>query len=146
MFGFTLYASQVTFPDPDGKKHGRGVRVWCTGDKYEGEWQDDHPHGVGMVHKNTGGKFEGHFERGQRTGGGAETWGNVLNLKYLCPMGHSHEGRGFCRYEGKFVNGYFHGSGEFQCVDGRSYKGGHCHCFYCGFIQRLLLFCQILIH
>jgi hypothetical protein len=85
--------------------------------------QDDQPHGVGIVHKKSGGKFEGHFVKGQRTGGGAETWGNVLNLKYLCPMGHHHAGRGFCRYEGKYLNGFFHGSGYFKCIDGRAYHG-----------------------
>mmetsp|Transcript_51429 Transcript_51429/g.65851 ORF Transcript_51429/g.65851 Transcript_51429/m.65851 type:complete len:564 (-) Transcript_51429:142-1833(-) len=120
------YGHGVTFPDPNGKKHGRGIRVWCTGDKYEGEWLDDYPHGLGIVMKQSGGKFEGHFVKGQRTGAGAETWGNVLNLKFTCPVGHIHAGRGFCRYEGKFLNGYFHGPGHFQCLDGRSYHGQWC--------------------
>ena len=25
-------------PDPDGKRHGMGVRVWTTGAKYMGDW------------------------------------------------------------------------------------------------------------
>ena len=39
-------------------------------------------------------------------------------------MGYRHDGRGFCTYEGGYMENYFHGEGTFTCIDGRCYKGG----------------------
>jgi len=117
------YDHGACFPDPDGKKNGRGVRVWVGGDRYEGEWVDDHPSGLGVIRKVDGGKFEGHFKHGQRVGPGLESWGNLQNVPFKCPMGHKHDGFGFCTYEGEYYDGFFHGKGTFKCVDGRKYEG-----------------------
>lgn len=117
------YSHGVSFPDPDGTRHGRGVRVWASGDRYDGEWQRGCPHGVGVVVKHRGGRFEGAFVAGQRTGVGRETWGNTLHNSFWCPMGHKHDGRGHCTYEGEYKDGHFHGRGCFRCLDGRSYAG-----------------------
>lgn len=117
------YSHGVDFPDPDGKRNGRGTRVWISGDRYEGEWHADYMHGIGIVRKQSGGRFEGQFVWGQRTGPGRETWGNTLNNHFKCPMGNKHEGRGFCTYEGDYKDGLFHGKGCFACLDGRVYEG-----------------------
>ena len=118
------YQHGVEFPDPDGKRNGRGVRVWVSGDKYEGEWHQDYQHGVGVLRKAAGGRFDGRFVWGQRTGPGKETWGNQLNVPFECPVGNRHEGRGYCSYEGEYRDGHFHGRGCYQCIDGRRYEGG----------------------
>lgn len=102
---------------------GRARQTYINGDKYEGEWLGDNCHGVGLVRKRTGGLFEGRFKFGQRTGPGKETWGNNINNPFECPMGFKHEGRGFCSYEGDYLDGHFHGSGVFRCVSGRTYEG-----------------------
>lgn len=99
------------------------MRVWVTGDKFEGQWADNLMHGLGIVRKASGGKFEGRFRGGKKMGHGKETWGNVLNIGFVCPLGYKHEGRGFCSYEGYFTDGHFHGNGCFSCVDGRRYEG-----------------------
>ena len=117
------YEHGVRFPDPDGRRNGHGVRVWVTGDKYEGQWSDNLMHGAGIVRKASGGKFEGTFRWGKKMGYGKETWGNTLNIQYTCPLGFRHEGRGFCSYEGYFTDGHFHGHGCFSTVDGRQYDG-----------------------
>jgi len=117
------YKHGVTFPDPDGKRNGFGVRVWVSGDKYEGDWSNDTMEGKCIIRKASGGKFEGCHRHGKKCGYGVETWGNTLNISYRCPMGHRHEGNGFCRYEGYWTDGYFHGSGTFVCFDGRRYEG-----------------------
>ena len=80
-------------------------------------------HGLGVVRKASGGKFEGKFRWGKKMGHGKETWGNVLNIGFICPLGFKHEGRGFCSYEGYFADGHFHGNGCFACLDGRRYEG-----------------------
>lgn len=72
--------------------------------RYEGQWLGDMQHGVGIVRKSAGGRFEGRFDRGQRSGNGVETWGNVQKRLFVCPMGHQHEGRGFCMYAGLLID------------------------------------------
>jgi len=117
------YAHGGTFPDPDGKKNGKGVRVWSSGDRYEGEWCQDYQHGVAVLRKEKGGRFEGRFRWGQKSGPATETWGNVLSVPFVCPLGYRHDGRGLCTYEGRYKDGHFHGVGTFTCVDGRRYEG-----------------------
>lgn len=87
--------------------------------RYEGGWSEDVMHGECVIRKASGGRFEGSFRHGKKTGQGKESWGNMVEVPYQCPMGHRHEGRGFCIYEGGFCDGYFHGEGSFVCVDGR---------------------------
>ena len=31
-----------------GKKNGKGVKTWATGDVYEGEWLSNRRHGYGL--------------------------------------------------------------------------------------------------
>ena len=58
-----------------------------------------------------------------RHGHGVEDIGNALGIRYICPMGHWHNGTGHCKYRGQYDRGTFHGEGEFVCQDGRYYKG-----------------------
>lgn len=39
----------VCYPKADGLRHGKGIRVWVSGSKYEGEWAADHMHGFGVM-------------------------------------------------------------------------------------------------
>ena len=38
----------LVVPWPDGKRQGKGVRVWSNGARYEGEWMQDEMHGFGV--------------------------------------------------------------------------------------------------
>ena len=58
-----------------------------------------------------------------RHGQGREEFGNVLGIKYTCPMGHHHQGVGYCIYVGSYDRGLFHGLAELTCLDGRKYAG-----------------------
>lgn len=115
--------SLVDFPEADGKRHGFGVRVWANGAKYQGQWDDDKMNGKGVYTTVEGGKYEGSFWNGFKHGDGVEDIGNLIGLRYVCPMGHRHNGTAFCKYVGKFDRGCYHGYGEFTCQDGRAYKG-----------------------
>ena len=117
------YEHGVLFPEPNGKRHGRGIRVWVSGTKYEGQWIDDRMTGKGVITTLDGGCYEGHFHDGQRDGHGTEEYGNLSGVPYVCPLGYRHPGAGHCRYVGDWKNSQFHGCGEFTCVDGRYYKG-----------------------
>jgi len=118
------YRHGVVFPLADGLRHGQGIRVWVSGNRYEGAWVKGKMEGRG-VYENalTGGKFDGSFKDNRKSGHGVETWGNKLGIRFQDPMGWWHPGNGFCRYEGNYENGYFHGKGHFQAVDNRSYSG-----------------------
>ena len=77
----------------DGKREGRGVRVWVSGNRYEGEWKQDKMHGFGVFDGTIGGitqRYEGVFERGHRSGRGVCHYGNTDGQPFICPFGHRH--------------------------------------------------------
>lgn len=54
----------------DGKRHGSGICRWDEGAKgfYDGEWEDDLPHGQGMGHNHEDILYEGQWEYGKLNG------------------------------------------------------------------------------
>ncbi len=63
----------------EGKKHGRGVKTWSWGDRYEGEFVDDYKDrwGVYSWGANTlfaGDRYEGEFAKDRRNGYGVYVW------------------------------------------------------------------------
>jgi len=110
-------------PDPDGKRHGVGIRVWTNGNKYVGEWQSDKMNGKGTLSTLEGAVYSGMFWNGMKHSDATETFGNNIGIRYECPMGRRHSGMGFCTYKGGYKCGFFHGRGEFVCIDGRKYEG-----------------------
>lgn len=116
-------ANGLSFPHPDGRRNGLGIRVWANGSRYEGSWEDDKMSGDGNYTGVTGCRYIGTFWNGAKHGKGKEEFGNVLGIKFVCPMGNRHPGLAYCMYDGDWERGYFHGDGVFNCCDGRSYKG-----------------------
>mmetsp|Transcript_11332 Transcript_11332/g.36129 ORF Transcript_11332/g.36129 Transcript_11332/m.36129 type:complete len:358 (+) Transcript_11332:551-1624(+) len=110
-----------------GKRNGYGMRWWVSGNRYEGEWLDDQMEGLGKLIGSNGSVYTGPFRQNQKSGWGKEQWGNQLGVTYRCGMKFKHKGRGYCRYEGEFQNGVFHGHGTYTCIDGREYVGNWCH-------------------
>lgn len=110
-------------PSADGLRHGIGVRMWNTGARYEGQWCEDKMHGAGALTNKEGAKYEGEFYNGLRSGRGNEQFGNLLGIDFVCPLGHKHQGIGYCTYAGRYRAGLFHGYGEFICMAGPWYKG-----------------------
>jgi hypothetical protein len=63
----------------EGKKHGRGVKTWAWGDRYEGDFLNDAKHGVGRYSWGArsafaGDRYEGGFESDKRNGYGVYVW------------------------------------------------------------------------
>ena len=122
------YEHGVKFPNANGKRHGKGVRVWASGNKYEGDWADDKPHGKGVFTWSSGDKYVGQFLLGRKEGFGLCTFGDEDGSPYTCPMGVDHTNRGrdgsrMCSYEGCFQNDFRSGKGVFKCANGTQYVG-----------------------
>ena len=89
----------------DGKRTGRGVKVWPNGDRCEGQWRDNKQHGHATCAWANGNRYEGDFVDGKRTGRGVFTFSNGD------------------RYEGDFVDGKRTGRGVYTWVNGNRYEG-----------------------
>ncbi|EOD31403.1 hypothetical protein EMIHUDRAFT_456347 [Emiliania huxleyi CCMP1516] len=86
----------------------RVVLSWESGDRYEGGWKDDNPHGKGTYHYADGNSYEGRWAWGVKEGKGVFQWA----------AGE--------RYEGEWADDIMHGEGTYTFADGSSYKGGYC--------------------
>eukprot|EP00948_MAST-09A_sp_MAST-9A-sp1_P003568 g3568.t1 len=122
------YSHGVLFPHPTGKRHGKGIRVWSNGNRYEGDWVDDYMHGKGVYIFVEGGTYEGDFQYGKFHGYGKRIYGLKNGAPYVNPLGFIIKDRGkkgekHCVYEGGFRDGLRDGSGRFISADGRIYEG-----------------------
>ena len=72
------------------------IRLKMCSDWMERLWQ---MMGKGTLYKGGGGQYEGGWLKSLRHGQGKETWGNKVGIKYVCPIGLAHPGRGFCSYQ-----------------------------------------------
>ncbi|MBY0579583.1 MAG: hypothetical protein K2P57_11110 [Burkholderiales bacterium] len=57
-----------------GRKHGKGVKIWPSGERYEGGFVDDRKQGYGVYTWANGERYEGGFENDRRSGFGTYTW------------------------------------------------------------------------
>ena len=87
------------------KKHGQGRIVYNNSslqetDRYEGEWQDNQPHGQGCQVLNGIGKYDGNFERGFKSGFGTFKYcGNSEEDIYVGEFKKDHaHGKGYLRW------------------------------------------------
>jgi len=53
--------------------NGQGTRVYSSGSKYSGDWQNDLPHGHGIKNYPNGNRYEGEWFKGKRNGNGITT-------------------------------------------------------------------------
>ena len=124
----------------DGRRHGRGVRVWASGARYDGEFFQGLQHGFGvyvgapMGPASRGGaaqqRYEGSWRAGRRCGYGVASYGRDgddgrdSGGVFVCPLGHQHRGsEGRCVYDGEWLGDAFHGAGTLTCCDGRQHRG-----------------------
>ena len=88
-----------------GKRSGKGVATWSNGNKYEGDWLDDHMHGTGVMTSTDGAKYDGNWVKDKMHGYGVYTW----------PSG--------AKYKGAWADGYMQGDGVLTFPDGREQRG-----------------------
>ena len=54
----------------DGKKHGHGVEIFASGDRFEGTFVNGVREGLGVCTFADGSSHEGYYVQGRRHGGG----------------------------------------------------------------------------
>jgi hypothetical protein len=86
--------------------HGKGRKIYSTGEYYVGEFANDMANGYGVFRDINGGRYEGQWKDDKQHGFGKEIWKN-----------------GDETYDGEFVNGLKHGKGKFSWIDGSYYEG-----------------------
>lgn len=89
----------------DDQPHGKGELTTSSGDKYIGDFQNGEKHGEGVLIKNNGNKYEGSFKNSKAHG-----LGKSINISGD-------------KYEGAFIDGKRHGQGVFIDRDGNKYEG-----------------------
>jgi len=106
MLAQAAFAQSSLPPCPSvGPKHNCSGSMSFTNGQYEGEFQNDKPHGQGLVRFSSGGRYVGEFRDGQRNGQGVYTY----------PSGD--------RYVGEFRDGQRNGRGVYLYPSGERYVG-----------------------
>jgi len=83
--------------------NGRGTFIDSKGSTYEGDWMDDHQHGMGAETWEQGKiSFQGEYNQGKKNGRGRYEWADGSF------------------YEGDFVDSVFQGQGK--CASWYSYE------------------------
>jgi hypothetical protein len=108
-----------------GTKHGQGTRVWVSGNKFEGTWENDLMVEGKYFNKKYHSTYVGTFAQNKKSGSAREIWRSPDGKSYRDPcLGWKHKENDTCKYIGEYESGYFHGKGTFSSFDGRSYCGG----------------------
>eukprot|EP00286_Rhodomonas_abbreviata_P012787 CAMPEP_0181327230 /NCGR_PEP_ID=MMETSP1101-20121128/21974_1 /TAXON_ID=46948 /ORGANISM="Rhodomonas abbreviata, Strain Caron Lab Isolate" /LENGTH=312 /DNA_ID=CAMNT_0023435843 /DNA_START=279 /DNA_END=1213 /DNA_ORIENTATION=+ len=73
-----------------GARHGYGTLTWADGSRYEGDWQNDKPCGLGVEVFNDQSRYEGKFVNDQRHGLGQYTSAKGTLFKGKWEVGQLH--------------------------------------------------------
>ena len=135
----------------NGKRHGRGVFTWTSGNRYDGDWRNDKRTGRGVFTWSNGDRYDGDFVDGKKHGQGTYSWADGDRYQgewrngnrtgrgvFTWPDGERYEGdfvdgkitgRGIKawpngnRYEGQWLNDFMHGRGTLKWANGNRYEG-----------------------
>lgn len=112
----------------DNRPHGLGTLMFPNGAVYIGRWMNGKRHGDGVMLSMDGCKYEGSFFDNEQHGHGILLWPN--GNQYIGEFQHNHgHGKGKFEYsdgivyEGSFAKGKFHGQGSINFYGFRVYLG-----------------------
>jgi len=94
--------------------HGTGTKIFRSGERYDGQFVDDHCEGTGRYTWSTGSVYAGEFANNFRNGAGRTT---IVGVGV---------------HEGMYFDGEYHGMGTLSYLDGNVYAGGFRHNEYYG--------------
>lgn len=110
-----------------GKRNGKGKWVY-RGNKYNGQWKDDKPHGIGRWTYHTGSVHIGHFVDGAPRKGFFFSYSRVLH-PFVCELTLFTDGMGILKSAdgtkliGKFSRGIRKGPGKIIYSNGDVFQG-----------------------
>jgi hypothetical protein len=115
-----------------GRLHGRGILVYNNGRVYEGEFENNTPHGSATETYANKDKYVGQFANGYKNGKGVYYYANgeIYDGKFFDNKPH---GPGTLKmpnggvYEGNFAAGKCNGKGKFTYPNGDVYEGDWAH-------------------
>ena len=115
------YEGEVLF----GKKHGKGVMIFISGQKYEGDWVNNNIEGQGSLYYANGQiAYEGGWKNGEFHG-----YGSTYNINPK-KLDSQFNFRDFNKldeewviYEGNFKEDVMYGTGKWLLSNGQSYEG-----------------------
>jgi len=87
----------------------RVVLSWESGDRYEGGWKEDNPHGRGTYWYADGNSYDGQWAWGSKEGKGTFSWTSGE------------------KYDGEWADDIMHGQGTYTFADGSTYTGSYSH-------------------
>ena len=97
-----VYNGQIS---ADGQESGMGVETWSDGDKYSGQFKNNHMEGVVVMNFSDGNEY-----RGDATGGNEQAFGRMIY-------------KGGIYYDGYFSENKVTGFGVYHFPDGYTRKG-----------------------
>ena len=107
-------------------KNGKGVYVYHSGMKYDGEWKNGKRDGEGTLTYPDGSKYTGEWKNNRMHGKGVKTYADDRHIKEY--VGNWKNGnkdgtgtaifKGGIRYEGEWQNGQIYGHGTITTSDG----------------------------
>ena len=113
----------------NGKRHGKGKRVWPDGSFYLGYWFEDQSQGDGLQCYANGDIYKGQWREGKSHGFG-EFFNHEDDITYKGEwVDGRQEGKGKefypdgATYEGDFFDSQKHGKGKLSWSDGSYYEG-----------------------
>ncbi len=129
-YGTYLYRSGAKYIGnfQNGKIHGQGILQFSNGDRYAGDWQDQHRQGRGRYTFKNGDVYVGDFQASNFQGQGEMHYAN--GDRYMGQwLDSAPNGMGLYSfangnlYEGNLRNGIPEGEGKMIYTDGSTYKG-----------------------
>jgi hypothetical protein len=112
----------------NGAPHGRGARLYKSGERYQGAWRDGKREGLGEVISPRGWRYRGDFLADAFSGQGRSEWrnGDWHQGAYLAGMRHGPGAYGSksggWRYQGAFVEGVREGRGLLVLETGHTFS------------------------
>lgn len=111
-----------------GLKQGQGSMAWMSGNTYDGAWMAGLPHGEGAFAWPNRDSYVGSFIEGLKSGHGTFKWASgatyVGDWVKDRPGGNGTYDSATEFYEGSWLEGFFHGGGNFrEKLTGRTYTG-----------------------
>ena len=122
-----LDTNYIGLRNSQGKKQGFGIKIFTSGDKFKGIFNNDKASGWGIYEHNSGDIYRGEYKDDKTNGYGEYSHKNAIfygNWKDDMQVGIGYESwNDSSSYSGEYKNGKKDGIGSYIWQDGTNFKG-----------------------